>query len=226
MRTISPKESLEKIFSELVYTEGRLLAESITKDLSAVFTDLADQCVKINTTTTELERKETLTQASVDGIKDTLSDLINELAAQLKFILRVEDNISESSRWLRYFREPPSVLVRMGIDRLIKELQNWSGSLKGEPEKDLQSLGVKFEKTLKEALTAVTAFKEIEAQRKDYKTRIIEPLVEKINQEREKLMGTLLQRKVQHKMPKKWEDRFMKKLVRIRSDLPNEIEAQ
>ena len=110
-----------------------------------------------------------------------------------------------------YFKKPRNEIVKLRLEKELKEVRTWAGSLKTEPEASLQGLGVRLEGDVKAGDAAIEERSQAAAARADHRVREIERFVDEANAARRARYGILVQRAVDRGLPKDWPARFFKK---------------
>ena len=204
-------DGLDALWDELTYTEARLGAKAITRDLAAIVSALIDRTDQAKANQKAAWRAETLAQAQVDEVDDSLDDEVTEFSLDLA---RAEQGNKQSHRYRFYFAESMSLVIRLGLENELKTVAPWAKSLAGEPEAALKAHGLALEGLVTEGQAAVAARTDAARKRAEQHLREIRTLFDDVNAARVSLAGELDKRGVANKKPKDWSLRFFRRAHR------------
>jgi len=105
--------------------------------------------------------------------------------------MRVVNEDTRSPRYLRYFSDTPSAIIRLGLESETARVRGWVDSLCREPEASLQALGARLRKAIEGADQVLERRRKAGAARSDHRVREIASLVDDVNSARRSLYGTL-----------------------------------
>jgi hypothetical protein len=205
--TVSEKSSLDTLSEELVYTETRLLVDDQAKEFAPPMSQLLVRLGEVRTGQVGAKYEEVAAQAAVTAVNDQLDDLVRGLAKEL---LRVVDDDIRSPRYLRYFSDAPSAIIRLGLESELGRVRGWVDSLSSEPETALQEFGARLRKVTESGDQVLDRRRKAEAARSDHRVRSITALVEDINNARRSLYGVLTKKAADNRLPRDWADRFFR----------------
>jgi hypothetical protein len=221
IRQISPDESLQSIWEELVYTEARLLNDPQAQKLAADFSGLLKRWAKVSAGQLAVWRDEIVAQAGVDAADDDLDEQVDEIDHALLHL----DRDRGSPRYRRYFSKPRNEIVRMGLETELDRVRAWPPSLAGEPEKELKGLGKQLGKSLAAGDEAVKERRAAAGATADHRVRKIVSFVDEVNGVRQSTYGELIKRGQAKKLPKGWAERFFRRTQRAKANGSAEVPA-
>jgi len=198
---------LDRIWDELVYTAARLKKNKHTKDLAPQLAPLLKRWEKIAAQQRALWTAEIEAQAGVDEGNDDLDDTVGEIDSGLLH----HERQKRGARHKRYFKQPANQTIRLGLESELEVVRTWPGSLKTEPEQDLQALGERLADDLDTGDAAVAEKKQAAANTADHRVREIHTFIDDVNNLRLSLFGALATRAAQKKLPASWPARFFRK---------------
>lgn len=207
INTIQYDDSLDLIWSVLVYEEARLLKDKDASDLAAEAGALVERWAQINAGQRSAWRAEIVAQAGVDTEDDALDDTVGELDNELLRAFRDRD----APQRRRYFKKARHEVVRLGLESELEVVRAWPASLKTEGEAALQALGARLEGDIARGDAAVEERQRAAAATADQRVREIVRFVDDINAARRTRYGVLIQRAEERRLPKDWPGRFFKK---------------
>lgn len=211
---MSPRElqygtSLDAIWEELVYTEAQILNDANASDLASPIGALIDRVHAVRSGQLGAWRAEIHAQARVDTAGEALGAAITAIADDLS---RAGDRDRRSPRWRRYFGTRSSADVRrLGLERQLRIVRSWPGSLATEPEAALQAHADALTSAVATGDDAVAARADAAAARRDHRARDIAALVDAANAARLDLYGRLTRRASTRKLDRRWPSRFFRK---------------
>ncbi|CAN98319.1 hypothetical protein ACSRUE_07835 [Sorangium sp. KYC3313] len=207
INTIHYDDSLDLIWSVLVYEEARLLKDRNASDLASEAGALVERWTQVNTGQRSAWRAEIVAQAGIDAEDDMLDDTVDELDNELLRTFRDRD----APQRKRYFKKARHEIVRLGLESEIEVVRAWPASLKTEGEPALQALGARLEGDIARGDAAVEERQRAAAATADQRVREIVRFVDDINAARRTRYGLLIQRAEERRLPKDWPGRFFKK---------------
>lgn len=207
MADIKRDDSLETIWGILVWEEARMIKDKDAADLAPDASALLTQWELVDAGQRAAWRAEIIADAGVASCNDQLDDTVVEVDAELFRIFKSRNK----SRYTRYFKKPRNEVVRLRLEKELKEVRTWPGSLQTEPEPALQALGQRLEADVNAGDAAITERADAAASRADHRVRAIEAFVDAANAARRTRYGILVQRAVDRGLPKDWPQRFFKK---------------
>jgi hypothetical protein len=207
INTIQYDDSLDHIWSVLVYEEARLLKDQNASDLAAEAGALVERWAQVNAGQRSAWRAEIVAQAGVDAEDDLIDDTIGQLDNELLRTFRDRD----APQRKRYFRKARHEIVRLGLESQLEVVRAWPASLKSEGEAALQALGARLEEDIARGDVAVEERQRAAAATADQRVREIVRFVDDINAARRTRYGLLIQRAEERRLPKDWPGRFFKK---------------
>lgn len=203
--------SLDVAWSNVTYTEARLLGDEIAKEWAPTFTTFRKRIDDVRIEQRGTWREGLVAQAMVNAADDALDDCVRQLDLTLRHLLAGE---TDSPRYRRYLSSAPSTIIRMGLESEQARLRGWPESLSSEPEPELKALADKFRAVLAQGEAALQARSKAEGLRTDHRVRAINTLIDDINNARLSLYGILAQKAVDLKLPRTWPDRFFQHTAR------------
>ncbi|AGP41456.1 hypothetical protein [Sorangium cellulosum] len=207
INTIHHDDSLDHIWSVLVYEEARLLTDKDASDLAPEAGALVERWAQVNAGQRSAWRAEIVAQAGVDTEDDLLDDTVDELDNELLRAFRDRD----APQRRRYFKKARHEIVRLGLESQLEVVRAWPASLKSEREAALQALGARLEEDIARGDVAVEERLRAAAATADQRVREIVRFVDDINAARRTRYGLLIQRAEERRLPKDWPGRFFKK---------------
>jgi hypothetical protein len=207
INTIRYEDSLDTLWSTLVYEEARLLQDKNASDLAPEAGALVERWAAVDAGQRSAWRAEIVAQAGIDAGDDALDDTVDEIDNELLRVVRDRD----AARRKRYFKKNRHEIVRLGLESELQEVRAWPASLKTEPEPALQALGARLEGDIALGDTAVAERQRAAASTADHRVREIVRFVDDINASRRARYGLLIQRAEQRGLPPDWPGRFFKK---------------
>ena len=207
IRTLDDADGLDAARDEIIYTDARLQADPLTKDLSADHSALVARTDTARAAQKDHHRTETVAQAGVDHVNDQLDDFIEVFSADLA---HAERGDKQSARYQRYLADTVSGLEHLGLEGKVKKVESWSQSLAGESEQALQDQGTALAALLTVAKAALAARAAAKTARADHHARDIAGLLTDLNAARQSLSGELTKRGAAQKKSKKWPLRFFR----------------
>jgi hypothetical protein len=213
VRTIQLTESLDAIWEQLVYTEGRFLGDALTRDLAAAHADLLKTLETVRAGQHAAWRTEVVAQASAN----THNGLLNAATSFGSKLLAAVTGKRDHARRRRYFPDAVSDVVKLALGRHIERVRGWPSSLRGEPEPS--SFADCFEQHL-EGGGALRSRVDAASARSDQRVGEIVALVEDVNAARLSALGRLLQRAVKNDLSREWVESFFRRSQR-RASAPN-----
>jgi hypothetical protein len=214
--TIQNDESLDRVWSELVYTEARLTKDKRTVDLADSIAKLVARCEQTQLSQRAVWRAEIVAQAGVDYADELLDETVDEVSHNLLHIERDRT----SPRYRRYFREASSAIIRLGLEAEVDRVRAWPASLSTEPEKPLQKVGSRLADDIKAGDEALKERRDAVAATADHRVREIVRLIEDCNAARRSLLGELITRGESNKLPAEWATGFFRKSTRTAKKKP------
>jgi hypothetical protein len=211
LRTLLADETVDTIWAELVYTEARLGEDLDAQDLAPIFEKLVARAMEVRIAQLEAWRRELLAQAAVDSADDFLDDVVEAIARAILVLVKQD---RKDARFLRYFSEPPSVIIRMGLQAETERVRGWVPSLRSEPAKELQAEGERLEVAVAKGDAALEKRVRAASLRADQRVRGILGFVDDVNAARLSAYGVLAQRAAERGLGRSWPDRFFKHLER------------
>jgi hypothetical protein len=217
MRTIDRRDSLEVVWGELVYTEARTSADRFASDFAPRMTSLVTEVEEVRRQQLGSWRTEIVAQAEVDAANDDIDELVVEYADTMLFLFKDR----KSSRFTRYFgNQSPHKFVRMGLEAQLAAMKGWPTSIQNEPEEQLKAFAVRFTTAMDEGDVALADRVKAAAARVDFRVKVIEPFIDKVNSVRTTLYADLLKRADEKKLPKGWADTFFRPQTRNERPVP------
>lgn len=207
INTIQYDDSLDHIWSVLVYEEARLLKDRNASDLAAEAGALVERWAQVYAGQRSAWRAEIVAQAGVDAENDLLDDTIGQLDSELLRSFRDR----EAPQRKRYFKKARHEIARLGLKSELDVVRTWPASLKSESEAALQALGARLEEDIARGDAAVEERQRAAAATADQRVREIIRFVDDINAARRIRYGLLIQRAEERQLPKDWPGRFFKK---------------
>ncbi|WP_437733157.1 hypothetical protein [Sorangium sp. So ce1335] len=207
INTIHHDDSLDHIWSILVYEEARLLKDRNASDLAPEAGALVERWAQVNAGQRSAWRAEIVAQAGVDAEDDLLDDTIDEIDNDLLRVFRDRD----APQRKRYFKRARHEIVRLGLESELEVVRAWPASLKTEGEAALQALGARLEADIARGDAAVDERQRAVAATADQRVREIVRFVDELNAARRTRYGLLIQRAEERRLPKDWPGRFFKK---------------
>lgn len=205
--TIKHHDSLDAIWNILVYEDTRLASDPDAIDLAAGSGALLERWMDVNAGQRSAWRAAIAAQASVDANSSALDHAIEEIDAQLLWILRDR----ESPRRKRYFNKTCHELVRLRLESGIEAVRSWPASLKTEPEPALRALGERLEAVIAAGNASLSERVRAAATTGDHRVREIARFVDDVNAARRVRYGLLIQRAEERGLPRDWPGQFFKK---------------
>jgi hypothetical protein len=207
INTIQYDDSLDSIWSVLVYEEARLLKDKNALDLAPEAGALVERWSAVNAGQRTAWRAEIVAQAAIDAGDDALDDAVDDVDNELLRVVRERDD----PRRKRYFKKARHEIVRLGLESELEEVRDWPGSLKTEREPSLQALGARLGEDIAAGDAAVAERRRAAASTSDHRVREIVRFVDDINASRRARYGLLIQRAEERGLPPDWPGRFFKK---------------
>lgn len=211
VRMLQDSDSLDSIWEECVYSEARLAHDEHAKDLTPVMGKLVARVEKTWQSQRAVWRAEILAQAGVDATDDELDVQVTELSQALLLVTKGD---RKHPRFVRYFSESPTHIVRLGLQSEVERVRGWPASLKGETEKPLIQLGKGIDATLSAADKVLADRVAAASARADHRVREIVALVEDANAARLSVYGALALRVEKHGLPRDWPSGFFRRATR------------
>lgn len=205
VRKLSHNASMDLIWEELVYTESRLLADERARDLAPEVARCIAQVEQTHQEQRQVWRVVIQAHARVDAADDGLDDAVGSLGRTLVNVVRGD---RKDPRFLRYFKQAPSVLIRRGLESELARVGGWPTSLQAEAEPALQAEGRTLGAAVGAGQAAIEARTKAEAARADHRVRHIVRLIDDVNGARLSLWGELAKRAARLSLPRDWPDRF------------------
>ena len=128
VKTLGLTHSLDVLWSELVYTEARLLRDKVARDLAPLFVALLRRWEKIANGQRAVWRAEIVAQAGVD-LQNLALDETVELIADTLWLAEGKDRTTP--RYRRYFAKPPSTVIRLGLENELPVVRDRVSGFKG-----------------------------------------------------------------------------------------------
>jgi hypothetical protein len=210
LRLLRPNESLENLWDETIYTEGRLGYHESTKPYAGQFTLLADRAEGLWIGQHKVWRNEATSQAAVDGLDTRIDARVMQFARTLLNTPAI-NNDQEHPRFRRYFAGAPSRFVRLSLEAQVREMQGWPLSLASEPEAEVQAFAPLFTLDLTESARILGERQEATTARKDHRAREIASFVQDANQARQETYGKLLSLGASLRLPEEWAAGFFRR---------------
>lgn len=213
--TIPTDASLDAVWTELVYTEARLLKSRDAEDLRPAIAELLARLDRVRTGQYAVWRAEIVAEAGVAAADDDIDDDVTGIDRKLQ--AEIPGKASErrkSPRYKRYFREAPSATIRLGLQSELGKVATWPASLRTEPETSLQEAGVALEGHVTAGHAALTERTNAFGATADHRVREIVTLVDDVNGARRSIFGVLVQRATERGLPPDWPHRFFRKSTR------------
>lgn len=208
-RTIGYDESLDAIWSELIYTEARLMLDANAEDLAPEFASLLARWEKLGAGQRKVWRAEIIAQVRVDAENDTLDDTTENIGDA---VLRAEDKDRTSARYRRYFgARRPSEVIKLGLESQLGVMKPWVEPLKTEPEEELKKLGGRLEGNVETGTAAVEGRATAAVNSTNFRVRERMRFVDDVNAVRDSVHGILAQRASKKRLGKDWPDRFFRR---------------
>lgn len=207
IRMIQYTDSLDSIWSVLVYEEARLLKDNNAADLAPEVGELLERWSGVNAGQRRVWRAEIVAQAGVDAGDDVLDDTVDDVDNEL---LRTERDRS-APRYKRYFKKARHAIVRLGLESEIEVVRTWPASLKTEPEKGLKQLGARLDADIAAGDAAVAERQAAAAKTSDHRVREIVRFIDDVNASRRARYGLLIQRAEELSLETDWPGRFFKR---------------
>jgi hypothetical protein len=204
---IDYSDSLDTIWSQLVYTEARLLKDPRAKDLAPVITKMLDRWETVSAGQRTCWHHEIVAQAGVDYEDEQLDETVDDVDHAIIHI----DRDRESLRYRRYFPHGKAEIIRLGLETELDRVRTWPTQLGGESEKPLQKLGTRVATHLADGDAAVAERRDAVTATGTQRVREIVKLVEDVNGARRSLFGLLLQRGEEAKLDPSWAQGFFRK---------------
>ena len=182
VKTLGLTHSLDVLWSELVYTEARLLRDKVARDLAPLFVALLRRWEKIANGQRAVWRAEIVAQAGVD-LQNLALDETVELIADALWLAEGKDRTTP--RYRRYFAKPPSAVIRLGLENELPVVRDWVSSLTTEPELALRELGTRLEADIAAGDLAIGERRDALTANRNHRLREINGLVHEINETRQ-----------------------------------------
>lgn len=211
IRTIAHDEPLDSVWEDIVYTEARLLSDTLTRDLAPTHTELLAALEPVRAGQYAVWRGEIAAQAKMDTINYSLDRFTEGFGLTL---FTAEKGKRKGARWKRYFPTSVSDTVRLALARQINKVRGWPASLKSEPEPELKAAAPEFARFITEGDAAVQGRFDAAGKRNDHRVREIVGLIDDANAVRLNVLGRLLQRASKNGLPKEWAESFFRKSQR------------
>lgn len=211
IRTIRDSESLDSIWEELIFTEARLSGDAKGKSFAPAIADLIARLETVRSGQLDSWRKEVTAQAEVDAMDDQLDDFVHALDLALQSATQQN---TQSPRYKRYFSEPPSSIIRLGLETEINRVRPWADSLATEAEPTLQQLGARLKEIAANSDAALERRRKSATTRTDHRVRAITTLVDDINGARRSIYGSLVRIAAEQQLPADWPNRFFRRSSR------------
>lgn len=173
-----PSESLDTVWRELVWTEGRLLAEPTTAALSPPVLALLERIPALEARVRTAWRAEARAQAAVDVAAVGLELLVEGFADRMR---RIASEDGDDTRYRKYFGPAASRVPRAGITTQLDTVQGWPLLLTQEPEADLKLGAERFAAAIARGRTAIAARAQAALDRETERLRSIVPFIEDVN---------------------------------------------
>jgi hypothetical protein len=221
VRDVRVDSALNSIWAEVVFTEARLFGDDLAKELAPPFGQLRQRVEIVRVGQLGVWREEVVAQAAVNAAHDRLDDWMRALDLALLHVL-VGD--TQLPRYRRYFGQPPSSIMRMGLESELGHVRGWSESLASEPEPVLQGLGADLRKIVDQGDAALAGRHKAAAARIDHRVRSIASLIDDINRARVFTYGALTKKAAELHLPRHWPDRFFQHATRAPKAKPQPVE--
>lgn len=213
--TIPSGASMDAVWSELVYTEARLLKSRDAEDLRPAIAALLTELDRIRAGQYAVWRAEIVAEAGVAAANDDIDDDVADIDRRLQgAIPGTAAERRKSPRYKRYFREAPSATIRLGLKSELEKVGTWPASLRTEPEAALQEAGVTLEGHVTVGRTALTERSNAAGATADHRVREIVSLIDDVNGARRSIFGVLVQRAAERGLPADWPHRFFRTSTR------------
>jgi hypothetical protein len=201
-------DGLDFIRDELLYSEGRMMADGDAADLAPQLSVLIvknDQC---QATQRECWRLETQAQARVDSVNYRLDRLVLRFEPVLRATILTHPQ--GQARYDRYFTYYPSAVVAMALEPELKVVRHWPTSLASEPETALQEYAPKFAALLSEGDLAIYDRLQAQNARRDHRVRNLAVYIDEVNKVRADIYAQLGTRVAPRNLPRGWPDGFFR----------------
>jgi hypothetical protein len=205
IRILTENDSLETLWSELVYTEARLANDARVARLAAPIEALLVRVEKIRSGQLAAWRAELQAQAAVDAADDSLEDAVDMMA---KDILHAANQDRTHPTYTRYFSRPSNAVLRLGLESELSVVSTWTESLRVEEERAIAVHAKPLEKIIATGKDALEQRAKAQAARAEHRHREMQRLTEDVNAARRSLYGVLVQRGQEAGMPRDYADRF------------------
>jgi hypothetical protein len=205
VRDLNEASSLDANWTEVVFTEARLLGDDNAKDLAPTFTQLRLRLEQVRGGQLDAWREEVVAQAAVSAADDRLDDWVHALDLALSNVLAGD---TQSPRYRRYFSLAPSAIIRMALESELGRVRGWADSLATEPEPVLQGLGADLSKIVLQGDAALDQRLKAATARTDHRVRSISSLIDDINGARVSTYGALTKKAAELHLARNWPDRF------------------
>ncbi len=214
-RHIPASSSLPVHEQELLYSLDRLEADPDTRDLAAMLEPLLGALATVHAAQKAAWRDENRGDAAVRYADQVLDDAVDALWNQLLFLA---DRRTDDPRVRTYFPKPRSEVVRLGLQSQLAVVGSWPTALAGEPEPELQALGVRLQQAIDAGQAAVSRRADAVLARATQKAREVLLLKDDIQAARQSVYGELVRRAAAARRPRSWADGFFRTASRAAAE--------